>query len=71
MFDFYITCKRCGHEDLHGWHPLWDWGKKRELCVSCRDTMYERHKVWMDKLHQRFKYKHDLEEMGYVDKKGG
>jgi len=52
MFDFYITCKFCGKEDLHGWHPIW---QQRKICVACQEKMYTRHKKWMDKLLQPIK----------------
>jgi hypothetical protein len=59
MFDFYVTCKRCGKEDLHGWHPVWDWGKTRQLCVECREEMYKRHRVWMDKILKQWREHHE------------
>ena len=53
MFDFFITCKFCGKEDLHGWHPIW---KQRPICIPCQEKMYNRHKSWMDKILSKVKY---------------
>ena len=50
MFDFVITCKHCGKEEIHGYHCIWE---DRKICVSCREKMYERHKVLMDKILEK------------------
>lgn len=44
---YILHCKFCGKEQYTAWHPLW---KTKQICYKCRDKMYERHKIWMDKL---------------------
>ena len=46
-----FDCKYCGKRTILGWHPIW---KDRKICWDCRDKMYAKHKVWMDKLKDNY-----------------